>query len=184
METRVGQQLQVTTIKYALRRVKDGLPMNNLKFIPMSQKHAKAIATWTYPEPYSLYNMDEDEETIEELTEGSYYAALDEEEQLIGFICTGETARVPGGYAAGIYNNEQQIDIGLGMRPELTGNGQGGLFFKETLSFIRNLSNHLPLQLVVATFNERAIKVYEKAGFHKGQTFLSRDREFVVMNQT
>ncbi|WP_454192453.1 GNAT family N-acetyltransferase [Paenibacillus sp. Marseille-Q7038] len=159
--------------------------MNTITFLPMSHQYANAIATWTYPEPYSLYNMDDEEETLDELMDGSYYVALDGKENLIGFICTGEAARVPGGYAAGIYNNEEeQIDIDLGMRPDLTGNGQGGLFLKESLSFIRNLTNHSPLQLVVATFNERAIKVYEGAGFQKGQTFLSRDREFVAMNQT
>lgn len=158
--------------------------MNIIKFLPMSHQYAKVIATWTYPEPYSLYNMDDDEETLEELMDGSYYAALDEKEELIGFICTGEAARVPGGYVAGIYNNEEKIDIGLGLRPDLTGSGQGGLFLKESLSFIRNLTNQSQLQLVVATFNERAIKVYERAGFQKGITFLSRDKEFVVMNQT
>lgn len=99
--------------------------MNNLQFMPMTEPLAKAITTWIYPAPYDLYNMDDDEETLSELLDGSYYASINEEGELIGFICIGDAARVPGGYLAGIYGNEQVMDIGLGMRPDLTGRGQG-----------------------------------------------------------
>ncbi|WP_211748444.1 GNAT family protein [Paenibacillus sp. Marseille-Q4541] len=157
--------------------------MNLIRFLSMTEAYARDIATWTYPEPYQFYSMGDDEETIHELMDGSYHAALDEQGELIGFICTGEAARVPGGYAAGIYNNDQQIDIGLGMRPDLTGNGLGASFLVEGLHFIWNNKNQKNVQLVVATFNERAIKVYERVGFQKGRTFLSRDREFIVMNK-
>lgn len=157
--------------------------MNNLQFMPMTEPLAKAITTWIYPAPYDLYNMDDDEETLDELLDGSYYASINEEGELIGFICIGDAARVAGGYLAGIYGNEQVMDIGLGMRPDLTGRGQGGYFLQESLRFIYHLTHHSPIQLVVAAFNERAIKVYERAGLKKGKAFLSRGREFIVMTQ-
>lgn len=148
---------------------KESALMNNLQFMPMTEPLAKAITTWTYPEPYDLYNMDDDEETLSELLDGSYYASTNEVGELIGFVCIGEAARVPGGYSAGIYDNEQVVDIGLGMRPDLTGRGQGGYFLQESLRFIHHLTHHSPIQLVVAAFNERAVKVTNEQVLRRGK---------------
>jgi ribosomal-protein-alanine N-acetyltransferase len=57
------------------------------------------------------------------------------------------------------------VDVGLGLRPDLTGRGLGAGFLEEVLAETR--SRHAPerVTLSVAAFNERAIVVYERAGF-------------------
>jgi len=57
------------------------------------------------------------------------------------------------------------VDVGLGLRPDLTGRGLGARFLEAVLAEAR--SRHAPdrLTLSVAAFNRRAITVYERAGF-------------------
>ncbi|MCY9531379.1 hypothetical protein M5X04_18900 [Paenibacillus alvei] len=53
------------------------------------------------------------------------------------------------------------------------------------MDYIRKLNRGEKIQLVVAAFNERAIKVYERTGFVRGISFTSKigeqDTEFIVM---
>lgn len=95
-------------------------------------------------------------------------------------------SRVPGGYAAGIYTDLRKLYIGLGLKPDLTGNGKGQEFLTEVLSFLNNQFSDREYQLVVAAFNERAIKVYERIGFVKETHFMSKyeeqELEFISMS--
>lgn len=160
--------------------------MLSFQYFSMTKQYASLIAKWKYGDPYSLYSMDGSRESILELMNGDYFYVLNEENELIGFICTGNSARVPGGYKIGIYHSDKYIDLGLGLNPELTGKGIGVYFLTSCLEFIKEQYNTLDVRLVVAKFNERAIKVYERVGFMKGQTFKSKvaDQEidFVAMN--
>ncbi|WP_232243069.1 GNAT family N-acetyltransferase [Paenibacillus sp. GSMTC-2017] len=152
----------------------------------MTKKYATIICSWKYDHPYSMYSMDSSDESIQELMEETYYYALDKENVLIGYICIGNTARVPGGYVADIYTNNEQIDIGLGLSPDRTGRGNGLAFLTHAIRFLDTNLKIRHLQLVVAAFNERAIKVYERVGFRKNVYFMSKvdDQEiqFVSMN--
>lgn len=160
--------------------------MSSYQFFKMTEQYASLIVRWTYEEPYSLYNMDGGLDDISEFMNGDYFYVLDYANELIGFICTGNSARVPGGYQIGIYNDEQYIDFGLGLKPELTGKGYGEQFLISSLDFIKDEYDKSDVQLVVAAFNERAIKVYERVGFIKGQSFKSKvsgqEIDFLVMH--
>ena len=109
--------------------------------------------------------MDADEDDLHEflnpLERMDSYFAVTERHDLIGFYCFNETS-------AGI------IDIGLGMKPEFTGKGQGSAFLKAGLGYA--ISHYQPekITLAVAAFNERAITVYKKAGFQHDETFLQK----------
>ncbi|MBU9722837.1 GNAT family N-acetyltransferase [Bacillus alkalicola] len=138
----------------------------------MNSDYAHHIASWQYPPPYELYSMDGSQETIQELLEGNYYVAL-KDEAIYGYFCYGAGARVPGGYDAGIYDDKSLVDIGLGLHPNNTGKGLGMPFLLEMMHFLKTQLNPCAFQLVVATFNERAINVYKKVGFQPQQTFMS-----------
>lgn len=159
--------------------------MTTYHFHPMTKEQAAIISTWKYEGIYSLYSMDGGDEDINEMLEEEFYYTVDDENELIGYICIGSSARVPGGYAAGIYEDEQAIDIGLGLRPDYTGQGKGTVFLSQAMDYIRKQKRGEKIQLVVAAFNERAIKVYERSGFVRGISFTSKigekDTEFVVM---
>ncbi|MDN4604065.1 GNAT family N-acetyltransferase [Paenibacillus sp. F6_3S_P_1C] len=135
---------------------------------------AERIVTWKYDHEYAIYSFSESDEDIHELMNGEYFSVLDEMERLVGFICCGGSARVPGGTAIGLYQEEGYLDIGLGLDPDLTGQKIGSVFLKQSLAFLQNQFNSSHFQLVVATFNERAIKVYERTGFKRDKAFYSK----------
>lgn len=159
--------------------------MSTYRFYPMTKEMAARITSWKYEEPYSLYNMDENEDGISELMNGDYYYVADWQDRLVGFLCSGDSARVPGGYAANLYNNGA-LDIGFGLRPDLTGRGKGQNFLTQCMSFLQRQFKTQNFQLVVAEFNERAVKVYERTGFVKRSSFKSKVNErevgFQAMN--
>ena len=144
-------------------------------------EEAKKINTWTYEEPYSLYSFSGEKEVIEELLDGTYYGCCDDQGEFIGYFCFGENAQVPGGRDANLYGGEDLIDIGLGMKPALTGKGMGKEFFQAGIAFATKEFNAKMFRLSVATFNTRAITLYKNIGFKQGTIFLSRGREFMLM---
>ncbi|MGE1046104.1 MULTISPECIES: GNAT family N-acetyltransferase [Bacillus] len=147
----------------------------------LTEEEANEINTWTYEEPYSLYSFSGEKEVIEELLDGTYYGCCDDQGDLIGYFCFGANAQLPGGRDANLYGGEDVIDIGLGMKPALTGKGIGKEFFQAGIAFATKEFNAKMFRLSVATFNTRAITVYKNIGFKQGTIFLSRGREFMLM---
>ncbi|HDR6244533.1 TPA: GNAT family N-acetyltransferase [Bacillus cereus] len=147
----------------------------------LTKEEAMEINTWTYEEPYSLYSFSGEKEVIEELLDGTYYGCCDDQGDLIGYFCFGANAQVPGGRDANLYGGEDVIDIGLGMKPALTGKGIGKEFFQAGIAFATKEFNAKMFRLSVAIFNTRAITLYKNIGFKQGIIFLSRGREFMLM---
>ncbi|MBU9713639.1 GNAT family N-acetyltransferase [Evansella tamaricis] len=158
--------------------------LNQLTFQKMSYESAREISCWTYPSPYDIYSMDGSEELVQELVEGNYYVAYDSNQQLIGYFCYGHDARVPGGYKIGLYEDQSFVDVGLGLKPNLTGAGLGKSFLEKVLSYLHTL-DYTSFRLVVLTTNKRAIIVYLKAGFVPKMVFSSpvngKNMEFLFM---
>ena len=130
---------------------------------PMRRPWAEAVSVWLYGGAYEMYSMDGSEACVQELLDGGYYAWLNKEGRPEGYFCFGPPAQIPtreeGVYPAG------PLDIGLGMAPELCGTGQGGAFLEDGLKFARERFGARDLRLTVASFNKRAIRVYQRAGF-------------------
>jgi RimJ/RimL family protein N-acetyltransferase len=137
----------------------------------MNCEKAKQISKWIYKEPYSIYSMDESKTCINELLNGYYYSASDIENNLVGYYCFGESAQVPVGNQFGVYDLKDITDVGLGIKPDLCGQGLGDKFFVSGLDFARNKLSAKEFRLTVATFNQRAIKVYQRVGFKKVNSF-------------
>lgn len=130
----------------------------------ITPSEAFEILKWHYDPPYDFYNCEPDEEGVKELLNNGYNAVVNEKGDLIGFYCSGASAQVPAGRHAGVYNDEA-IDIGIGMRPDLTGRGYGRIFFDFVLQIISDSFPDKISRLTVARFNERAIKLYQNMGF-------------------
>lgn len=145
-----------------------------LSYRPMELADARDIMTWKYEDKYSLYSFSNTDEELHELMNGEYFSAVDDKEQLIGYICYGESARVPGGFGIGLYNESDFIDIGLGLKPSWTGRKLGPIFLEKSLEFLKNEFGISKFRLVVAEFNERAIKAYERVGFKRQKEFYSK----------
>lgn len=130
---------------------------------PMTAVDAHAVATWRYPDEYSFYDADADPDDLAELLDpsewGQHYFAADElaTRTLAGFLMVKLTGRV--------------AEIGLGLRPDLTGRGQGASFLNTCLHFASAALGAHSYTLAVAAFNRRAITVYERAGFREVDRF-------------
>ncbi|GEN54915.1 GNAT family N-acetyltransferase [Halobacillus faecis] len=152
----------------------------NLSVQAMTKEYAEESLRWTYEPPYDFYNVELSEEALAERLDGSYRSVLDEEGALIGFFCTGESAKVPAGEKDGVYA-EVAVDMGLGMHPSLTGQGHGHLFGKTVLAEILKENEGMPVRLSVATFNKRAIRLYENMGFVEQASFQTEACPFITM---
>jgi [ribosomal protein S18]-alanine N-acetyltransferase len=156
----------------------------NLYVQPMNEEIALQISRWRYNDQYCFYNMDEN--YIENMITNEYYAVFDEREGIVGYFCLGEEARVPSGYRQGVYVGSASVmDIGIGMRPDLTGKGLGYEFFSYCLQYVKKEQPHIAtFRLTVAAFNQRAVKVYKKIGFIKKHSFYNDNGiEFITMTK-
>jgi [ribosomal protein S18]-alanine N-acetyltransferase len=136
--------------------------MSRFAIRAMTAADAQAIATWRYPEPYGFYDWDRDPDDLRDLLDpagwGAKYFAADDEGELAGFF----------EFTAG----EEEVEIGLGLRPDLTGLGLGGDFLAVGLEFAAQNFAVRRHTLAVAAFNHRAITVYERAGFRETRRYV------------
>lgn len=155
----------------------------NLTLTPMTEAYAAEIVSWQYSAPYDIYNLTKGDIATEInmllSTDSPYYAVLDEGGELVGFCCYGSDAQVPGGD----YRNEA-VDVGLGMRPDLVGQGLGAEFVQVVLSYAEIKTGALRFRATIAAFNSRCRRLFEKAGFQQEQVFKGAGAdgmEFVVV---
>ena len=136
----------------------------------MNEAAARAIATWRYEAPYEVYSLntgDEDEVVRCFLDPANaYHAIVDGGRRLVAYCCFGPDARVPGGEYDSL-----ALDIGLGVRPDLTGQGLGHAFVHAVLDFARQEYAPAEFRVTVAEFNRRAQRVWKAAGFQPVQRF-------------
>ncbi|MCL6443460.1 MAG: GNAT family N-acetyltransferase [Alicyclobacillus sp.] len=151
--------------------------------VPMTHAAALDIASWRHDPPYDFYNLDGTEDAVNELLNGAYRSVTLDDGQLVGFYCLGESAQVPAGHAFGAYRRDggDVVDVGIGMRPALTGRGFGSQFFAHVLMDIWSRHPHADLRLTVAHFNQRAIRLYEKFGFRHEVEFVHHGTLFETM---
>lgn len=147
----------------------------------MDKQTALKILGWKYEEPYDFYNNEVSEEALGELLDGSYQAVF-EDGELFGFLCAGKSAQVPSGVPAGVYP-EGFMDIGIGMHPEGTGQGQGRRFFGYAVSIVQDCYPDFALRLTVAAFNKRAIHLYKQFGFAEAGKFSTDTATFITMEK-
>jgi ribosomal-protein-alanine N-acetyltransferase len=114
----------------------------------MTKESHVAMRSWRYPPPFDFYDGDIDPP----LNPERFFVALDAEGELV----------------VGFYYFEEKppdLDYGLGLRPDLVGQGLGLEFFNAGLAFAHERYEPRRVYLHVAEFNERARIVYERAGF-------------------
>ena len=140
-------------------------------FKEMTEADAREVLSWRYDPPYDIYNADPAHERENGATlldpANCYFVATDAAGQIVGYCCFGPDARVAGGD----YRDPDALDVGLGMRPDLTGQGRGFAFFGAVLAFGRERFGAQRYRLSVAALNRRAIRVYERAGFREAGHF-------------
>ena len=124
---------------------------------PLTEQQAEEIATWRYEFPYEWYDTASDPRRIELFAsprrrEG-LRAVVDDGGELVGFF--------------NFVREGDEVRIGLGMRPDLTGRGLAQPFIQAGLEYALAQWEPLRFRLWVARWNERALRAYRSAGFHE-----------------
>jgi [ribosomal protein S18]-alanine N-acetyltransferase len=136
-----------------------------VQVVPLTETHCRDICTWVYPVPYDVYNWRpweimlsaKEEFADEELRAEQYRAVVDDNEMLLGF--------------AQFFPIVGVTRIGLGMRPDLCGNGLGVDFVKAIAAEAKQKTPSNEIDLEVLAWNIRAYLVYQKAGFVHTDTY-------------
>jgi [ribosomal protein S18]-alanine N-acetyltransferase len=158
--------------------IERGCRLMNYNMRKRTKEDVKEFITWTYDGIYSFYDNTIQEEKIigflDSIDTENYYSVLDQQGELIGnceFFHVGE----------------ETMAVGVQMKPSLTGKGHGEGFIQSIIEQGRKIIGYDHLELAVADFNQRAIKVYEKAGFTRKGTFKNTIREveyqFIIMEK-
>ena len=139
-------------------------------FHPLEERNAHIILGWQYEPPYDIYNLAsaDPEDTLRYLLDpqNAFYSIYGEEGDLEGFCSFGQDGQVPGGdYSI------PALDIGLGVRPDLTGKGRGSAYVNAVIDFAQRTYAPERLRVTIAAFNTRARRVWEGAGFQMIQVF-------------
>lgn len=150
-----------------------------MKWSILSQEEAETIANWKYPEEYSFYDMTADQEDYDEFIDpdkrSEHTYSIYDGEELIGFYTIKPT-------------HQNEVDLGLGLKPNRTGRRYGQSFVMEGIEFAQKHYNAEAFTLSVAAFNHRAIKVYQRIGFKEVERFNQETNgsvyEFVRMKKT
>jgi RimJ/RimL family protein N-acetyltransferase len=122
---------------------------------PLTPEQGEEMARWAYPGPWAVYDVTGPIDPAE-----GFWAVVDDSGEVAGFACFGVEARVPGlAERAGV------LDVGVGMRPELTGQGLGPEFARAVLEHGREVSGASRLRAVVQDWNERSRRLLLGLGF-------------------
>jgi ribosomal-protein-alanine N-acetyltransferase len=139
------------------------------KFVPMTEDYAnEMLNVWRYEGEYSIYNYENEKDWIFDRTAwgDGLFAVLDENDQLIGELST-QLIDIRATNMEDTSQNSDILWIGFGLRPDLTGKGYGPDFVTSCVKYAVKFYNYQGeyVGLGVASFNQRAVKAYKKAGF-------------------
>ena len=137
-------------------------------FRPLRWRDVLVVSRWRYPPPYASYNLGLVplaaswllQQVLRLAGVTIYYAVAGDGDDLVGIFS--------------LLAHEGTVEVGLAMRPDLTGQGGGLAFVRAGLAFAEREFAPARFRLSVATFNRRAITVYERAGFRPVRTSTSR----------
>ncbi len=150
--------------------------------LPINEDSARIIINWRYGKSLNFYNHNiaEIEETIQDFInpENAYYSIFNNRNQLVAYCCFGEDARVKGGNY-----DIKALDIGFGIRPNLSRRGITFRIINAVFDFAQNHFSTNLFRVTVAEFNQQALKICQKAGFKEVQKFKRKqdDVYFLVL---
>jgi RimJ/RimL family protein N-acetyltransferase len=123
-----------------------------------TEAHAHEVACWRYLPPYDFYDLasdPDDEAAMHDPARASHYRAV---------LAEGD-----GRLDAFWYFDwpEDVVEVGIGLRPDLTGGGRGEAFLSAQLAYAARTWQPATFRLFVVAWNERAIRLYERLGFRE-----------------
>jgi ribosomal-protein-alanine N-acetyltransferase len=143
--------------------------------VPLTDDHAEAISGWQYEFPYEWYDTSNDPRRVELFAHPAkretLRAVVDADGALVGFF--------------NFVREGDEVRLGLGMRPDLTGQGFAQPFIQAGLDYATLEWRPRRFRLWVARWNERALRAYRRAGFREVRgdaesRFVEMEREGLI----
>jgi ribosomal-protein-alanine N-acetyltransferase len=143
-----------------------------------NETHAQEVEEWHYEPPWDFYDLASDPEDLaanrDPARNGHRRAVLGEDGRLEAFWYFDRHGDV--------------TEVGIGLRPDLTGHGLGESFLNAQLEYAASEWTPATLRLFVASWNERAIRLYERVGFREVAREMRHfelvgDHEFIQMER-
>jgi ribosomal-protein-alanine N-acetyltransferase len=171
-----------STITHCKDNMMSRFKFMSFTFRPLDEQSARTILQWKYEAPYDIYNLSssDPEDTVRYLLDpqNAFYGIHGQQGQLEAYCSFGPDGQVSGGdYSI------PALDIGLGLHPDLTGQGYGSDYARAVIQFAHSTYSPEQLRVTIAAFNGRAMRVWEKAGFQRVQRFQGgwENIEFVIL---
>ncbi|WP_346938659.1 N-acetyltransferase [uncultured Clostridium sp.] len=144
----------------------------------ISEKYAKEISSWKYPEEYSIYNLPSWDNMIKEnyslcdsIKRERFIGYINKKKELVGFV--------------NLLDQGESVFFGIGVKPNYCNKGVGKVITNMALTESEKRFPNKPILLEVRTWNKRAISCYKSQGFEIIETKNQKTKigfgEFYVM---
>ena len=149
-----------------------------MRVVEWREAYGPEVAEWHYEPPYDFYDLASDPEDAAAMADPAQAdhrrAVLGDDGSLEAFLWFDWHGNV--------------VEVGIGLRPDLTGRGLGESFLRAQLEYAAEQWRPATFRLFVAAWNERAIRLYERLGFREvGREMrhfeLVGDHEFIRMER-
>ena len=150
---------------------------------PTDEASTREFLQWKYDPPYEIYNYKPEhfeEDLVYHLDPANHIYSMLRDGELVGYCSFGQDARVRGGDYG-----EPALDIGLMIKPSLTGQGLGSDFVQDVIRFATAEFPAGRLRVTILESNLRARRVWEKNGFRTVSVFQreSDSLPFVILTR-
>jgi RimJ/RimL family protein N-acetyltransferase len=143
-----------------------------------TEAHGRAVERWRYEPPYDFYDLASDPAdaaAMRDPARGKHRRAV-----------VGDDGQLDAYWYFDWHGDV--VEVGIGLRPDLTGRGLGESFLRAQLEYAVEHWRPATFRLFVAAWNERAIMVYERLGFREvaretRHFELVGDHEFIQMER-
>jgi [ribosomal protein S18]-alanine N-acetyltransferase len=121
----------------------------------LTVEEAETPLGWRYPGEYKTYDVHGPLGANR-----GYFLVEDDDGAIVGYGCVGAEARVPA-----VDEEPGTIDVGYGMRPDLTGQGLGRDFVGAVLGHACAAEPAARVRMLILRWNGRSRRVAEAHGF-------------------
>ncbi len=127
-----------------------------LEYHATTEIEKRLISSWKYDGDYAIYNNASYEEQLSKHSgfgnpSNNYYSFYDGA-SLVGYI--------------NLIKKGTEVLLGVGVHPNMCNKGYGQEIVKVACELSKSLFPDNPVYMEVRTWNARAIRCYEKSGFH------------------
>ncbi len=118
---------------------------SKITFLPTDERSVREFLQWKYEAPYETYNYSPEHferDLAYHLDPANNLYCMYRDDELVGYCSFGRDAQVPGEDYS-----EEALDIGMMIKPKLTGQGQGSKYANAVVQF--GISKYHPKKLQV-----------------------------------